>query len=220
MFLDPNKMGNELPFAVFPGIFASIDTYSKKVTAAHFRSHGQLPYWFNNLGELGKPVRVPSWSRFQMLHDETNILVTGVPDEILKHPKHGTWIGDYKTARFTEKQEGLSQMYRIQLNVYALIANKIGLGPVHALALLYYEPVTDLAVCNADTLIEDDSFLMRFSPKIQSIKLEPTLIPPLLNKVREIYDCDTCPTGETGCQDCERLNRLMQVMQRCSYFPG
>ncbi len=86
----------------------------------------------------------PGWSKYQMLDPKTNILLTGVPDEILRHPERGIWIGDYKTARFTETQDALAPMYEVQLNCYTLIASKIGLGRVYGLGLLYYEPVTEL----------------------------------------------------------------------------
>src|SRR5271154_2726081 len=42
---------DKFPFAIFPGIFASIDSYSKKVTAAHFATHGRVPLWFDGFGE-------------------------------------------------------------------------------------------------------------------------------------------------------------------------
>src|SRR6267142_3643771 len=115
------KCGDRLPFQIFPGIFSSIDSYSKKVTTAHFRRHRRVPIWFNGFGELGEPVPVPGWSKFQMLDPETNILLTGVPDEVLRHPQRGTWIGDYKTARVTDTQDTLAAMYEVQLNCYALI---------------------------------------------------------------------------------------------------
>ena len=86
--------------------------------------------WFDALGDLGVPIRVPGWSKFQTLDSQNNIVLTGVPDEILRHPERGTWIGDYKTARFTETQNALTPLYVVQLNAYAFIAAKIGLGPV------------------------------------------------------------------------------------------
>jgi len=95
--------------------------------------------WFDALGDLGVPIRVPGWSKSQTL-DSQNVL-TGVPDEILRHPERGTWIGDYKTARFTETQNALTPLYVVQLNAYAFIAAKIGLGPVAGMGLIFYEPL-------------------------------------------------------------------------------
>jgi hypothetical protein len=204
------KCGDKLPFQIFPGIFSSIDSYSKKVTTTHFRRHGRVPKWFNGFGELGEPVAVPGWSKFQILDMETNILLTGVPDEILRHPERGTWIGDYKTARFTDAQDVLAPMYEVQLNCYALIAPKIGLGSVHGLGLLYYEPVTDLETDDSDFLIRADCLFLKFSPKIKRVKLEPAIIPPLLRKVRQICDSPDSPPSRPGCLDCCMLERLLK----------
>jgi len=168
--------------------------------------------WFDALGDLGVPIRVPGWSKFQTLDSQSNIVLTGVPDEILRHPERGTWIGDYKTARFTETQNALTPLYVVQLNAYAFIAAKIGLGPVAGMGLIFYEPVTDLPPSTLDCLIKRCSFLMEFSRKIQPVKVEPALIPPLLRRVREIYDQETCPSATKDCKDCERLNLLLQLV--------
>jgi hypothetical protein len=134
------KCRGKLPYQIFPGIFASIDSYSKKVTMGHYRQYRRVPKWFDGFGELGVPIAVPGWSTFQLIDEETNIRLTGVPDEILRHPERGIWIGDYKTARFSDAQDALAPMYHVQLNSYALIAPKIGLGSVFGLGLLNHEP--------------------------------------------------------------------------------
>src|SRR5437773_429818 len=125
--------GDKLPFQIFPGIFASIDSYSKKVTERHVAHRGRIPRWFDGLGEPGMPIPIPHWSKFNIVEPETNILLTGVPDEILGHPERGLWIGDYKCARFTKTQDELAPMYVTQLNAYAFIAARIGLGSVYGL---------------------------------------------------------------------------------------
>lgn len=207
--------GDKVPYAIFPGIFASIDSYSKKVTAAHFRHYGRVPKWFDGFGELGGPIRVPGWSKFQVVEEETNILLTGVPDEILRHPERGLWIGDYKTARFTDTQDGLAPMYQVQLNCYAMIAPKIGLGSVYGLGLLYYEPVTDSVDLNGDSLIKEDSFFLRFSPKLKPVELNPQMILPLLRKVREICNCPEAPPRRDDCRDCSILETLLHAKSNC-----
>jgi PD-(D/E)XK nuclease superfamily protein len=210
------KCGDKLPFQIFPGIFSSIDSYSKKVTTAHFRRHGRAPRWFDGFGELGHPIAVPGWSKFQMLDQETNVLLTGVPDEILRHPERGIWIGDYKTARCTGNQDALAPMYEVQLNCYAMIASKIGLGAVYGLGLLYYEPVTDLEPGDPTALIRDDGFFLNFSPKLKSVELDPNMILPLLRKVREICATAECPAGKPGCSDCSRLELLTSAANRAN----
>ena len=116
-------------------------------------------------------------------------LLTGVPDEIWRHPQRGLWIDDYKCARFTDTQDELIPMYEAQLSAYAFIAHRIALGPVYGLGLLYHEPVTNLEETALAPLIE--GFSMRFSPKSLPIRLNPEMIPELLQQVRQ-HGRDRC----------------------------
>lgn len=150
--------------------------------------HGRSPRWFDSFGELGFPIAVPGWRKFQLVDRGTNIILTGVPDEILHRTERGIWIGDYKTARYTGNQDALAPMYEIQLNCYALIAAEIGLGSVYGLGLLYYEPITEINAADSASLIEEDSFFLEFSPKLKSVKLDTSRISPLLRQVRNICD--------------------------------
>ncbi|HXT10411.1 MAG TPA: PD-(D/E)XK nuclease family protein [Candidatus Angelobacter sp.] len=208
------KCRDRLPFFNFPGIFSSIDSYSKKITAAHFHLHGRSPRWFDGFGELGVPIAVPGWRKFQLIDHATNIILSGVPDEILYHAERGLWIVDYKTARYTGNQDALAPMYEIQLNCYALIAAEIGLGSVCGLGLLYYEPITEINAADSASLIEDNSFFLEFSPKLKSVKLDTSRIPPLLQQVRNICDAQECPTGKLGCTDCTKLELLASTVSR------
>ena len=214
------KCHNKLPYAIFPGIFASIDGYSKRITTYHFGRHGRVPKWFEGFGELGSPIKVPGWSKFQLIDEETNIRLTGVPDEILRHRKKELSILDYKTARFSDTQDALAPMYHTQLNAYAIIAKSIGLGTTSRLGLLYYEPVTDLNSAGSDLLIKDDRFLMAFSPKLKAVKLEPDAIPPLLRRVREICDLPECPAGHPDCHDCSLLENLVRGGGKIFFSPA
>jgi hypothetical protein len=207
------KCRGKLPFQIFPGIFSSIDSYSKTVTAAYFRQHVRLPKWFDSFGELGAPIKVPGWSKFNIIDNDFNILLTGVPDEILEHSRRGLWIGDYKTARLTDAQDELAPMYEIQLNCYALIAETIGMGSVYGLGLLYYEPVTVFAEEDPDFLIRDDGFFLRFAPKLKPLEIDLARISPLFRIVREICDTPECPPGRIGCVDCSNLTRLLEASQ-------
>lgn len=74
-------------------------------------------------------------------------------------------IIDYKTSRPTEGQDSLLPVYRVQLNRYARIAERLGKGTARRLALLYYEPKTDITVQDLAGLMDDDGFSMRFNPQ-------------------------------------------------------
>jgi len=212
--------GDRLPFQIFPGIFSSIDSYSKKVTLSHFLRYGRVPTWFDGFGELGAPIPVPGWSKFQIIDPETNIRLTGVPDEILRDDERGIWIAEYKTARFTDTQDSLSAMYKVQLNCYGVIAQQIGLGSVYGLGLLYYEPSTDIANRECDLLIKRDRFFLKFSPKLQPVDFEPSILPLLLRQVREICDRSDSPPPRPDCRNCFLLETLIRGVRPAFVFLG
>ncbi len=76
--------GDKLPYQNFPGIFSSIDSYSKRVTNVYYQKTDVVPSWFASFGELVRPVKTPHHSKFRVVDEETEILLTGVPDEIFE----------------------------------------------------------------------------------------------------------------------------------------
>jgi hypothetical protein len=201
---------NKLPFQIFPGIFSSIDSYTKKVTNVHFDRYSKLPSWLEELVELGKPVKVPHYSKFGVLDEEAEVLLRGTPDEILQKDDGSHVILDYKTAKFTKTQDSLLPLYEVQLNAYAHIAARCGFDPISGLALVYMEPQTDLTQDQLDSLVKEKGFLMAFEGHVLEVALEPDkVIPPLLKEVRAIHDLESPPPGNQGCRDCQLLEGLI-----------
>lgn len=206
------KCDNKLPYQIFPGIFSSIDSYSKKITNLHFNRVQKVPKWLSDFGELGQPVDVPHFSKYSVIHEQTNILLTGVPDEIFLLNENSYFIVDYKTAKFTERQDKLLPMYETQLNAYAYIGEKVGFEPIKGIGLVYYEPLSDINEQIIDNHILDNGFSMHFAGKLLPIDLNPTSIEPLLRTVREIYDQPKAPSGIMGCIDCQSLDQLLNLL--------
>lgn len=204
---------NKLPFQIFPGIFSSIDSYTKKVTNSHFARYDQLPPWLGELSNLGKPVKVPHHSKFRIIDQKTDVMLTGMPDEIIRKEDGSYFIIDYKTSRFTKAQNSLLPLYEVQLNAYAYIGTRQGFDPVSGLALVYMEPQTDLTEDELDSILREDGFLMGFAGHLLELKLQAEeMIPPLLEKAREIHDLESPPSGNQGCRDCMLLEQLILVL--------
>jgi hypothetical protein len=202
------------PFQIFPGIFSSIDSYSKKVTSHYYEDHRRLVKWFAKAGLTGKPVKVPHFKDFNILDAGTNILLTGVPDEILKLSDGSYAILDYKTAKFTGNQDELMPMYDVQLNAYAYIGERTGFKPVSRLMLIYYEPVTEIKDGGVDEVVDGKGFRMAFVGKPLDIPKNTRKIIPLLRKVREIYNLPKPPKGMDDCGDCEAMDELVMLISK------
>lgn len=206
--------GNKLPFQIFPGIFSSIDGYTKKITNVHYEKNSHIPKWLSTFGDFDKPVKVPHYSKFFVMDQETNIQLRGGPDEIIQKKDGSFFIIDYKTAKYTEAQDELLPMYEVQLNAYAYIGDRCNFNPVTGLGLVYYEPETELTVDQLDGKLLENGFYMAFSGKLHRVNLDPDkIIPPLLKRVREIVDCDTIPSILGSCENCTRLDKLVEVMR-------
>jgi hypothetical protein len=87
-----------LPFQIFPGIFSSIDSYTKKVVHEWFDASG-APTWLGSLGPLSGYQEPPHFSKFQVRDPDTGVLLTGAPDAIFTKPDGSLIIADYKTSR-------------------------------------------------------------------------------------------------------------------------
>jgi hypothetical protein len=200
-----------IPYQIFPGIFSSIDSYGKKLVHGWFDRHQSAPPWLNPLGSLKGYRNPPHYSKFSILDAQSNVLLRGTPDGILVLQDGSHLIVDYKTAKFTPHQDELFPMYEVQLNSYAVIGEQRGFSPVSGLALIYTQPVTDDATAHKDTNLTDAGFLMEFSAHIQPVDLAPGKIPPLLAKVREIYERKCPPHPEEGCKNCCLLQNLVAI---------
>ena len=164
----------------FPGIFSSIDSYTKNIVERYFERNGRFPEWLNGVGEAKRITHIkPSEFRATV----GNITLTGIPDLIFQKSDNSFCIVDYKTARYTANQDELMPVYQIQLNGYAYIAEKLGDKPVKELYLVYFEPP------HSDRFLEltakhttNDGFEMPFKPHIHKISKNTNKIEKLLEK--------------------------------------
>lgn len=205
------RLNNKLPFQIFPGIFSSIDSYTKNIIHAFFDMNGKFPVWLDGLGELVAYQKPPHYSKFNIYDSESNVLLTGSPDGVFVRPDNSHLIADYKTAKYTGKQDQLMPMYEVQLNAYAVIGERCGLSPVSGLALIYMEPVTHGDAVVDSTNYRDDGFAMGFAAYIHKVEVNPSSIQPLLARVREIYELASAPVGCDGCSDCQIMERIFQI---------
>jgi hypothetical protein len=203
-----------LPFQIFPGIFNTIDSYGKKLIHGWFDRHGKPPAWLGPLGEIRGYREPPHYSKFFVKDADSGMVLRGSPDAIFEMGDGSFAIGDYKTAKFTAKQDELFPMYEVQLNAYAYIGERCGFKPVSKLALIYTEPITDDPSVESDENLNEDGFLMGFGVNILDVSIDGDLVPRMLRQARSILDHERAPAGREGCTDCEALGQLMALNAR------
>jgi hypothetical protein len=196
-----------LPWQIFPGIFSSIDAYTKKVVH-HWIDNGTMPDFMRGLRVVGYE-KTPHWSKFYREIPSMGITLSGVPDDFWVTDAGCLHIPDYKTAKFTKTQDKLFPMYEVQGNGYGWIAAGQG-RDVSGLSLIYMEPVTTEESAKTEAGNADGPWRMQFSPHYLPIEMDFDRIEGLLQRVRLIYD-DEIPEDTGTCKDCEALNNIIGI---------
>lgn len=205
------RVEHKLPYQIFPSIFASIDGFTKRVVHAHFDRHGRPPAWLAPLGDLVGYRDPPHHSKFKLLDETRNVLLTGSPDAVFVRGDGSCLIADYKTAKFTGTQDALFPLYETQLNVYARIGEAFSFAPVTGLALIYMEPAVGSDSDDA-AWAREYGFDMNFRARILDVPLKPDSIEPLVARAREIHDAPQAPASRPGCRDCELVDGLVDAV--------
>jgi hypothetical protein len=206
-----------IPFQIFPGIFSSIDAYTRKIIHASFDNTGKPPAWLPVLKDASKYLKVPHWSKFARADHVTGITVSGVMDDLLECVNGTLIIPDYKTAKFTATQDKLYPMYAGQLNAYAWIQQSLSNSPIASLCLIYFEPMTEFygPVDKKGNWPMDKyspwGFDMGFSAHSVLVEQDPDLIPNLLLQAKQILIEPEPPSPLGGCKDCESVERLRDM---------
>ena len=202
-----------LPWQGFPGIFSSIDRYTKQVIVGHLEREGRLPTWMAGIGRVAGHLNPPHWSKFSATDNATGVTLRGEADAVFTFADGSCVIVDYKTSRYNPNNRSQHRVYRAQLNAYAWIAQRLEFPPVSRLALVYMEPATGPAAADIADSVDADGFSMGFRPRVVEVELAPgRLIPPLLRHAARIHALAEPPQARKGCRDCAALEGLLTAL--------
>lgn len=204
------RKAKQLPFQIFPGIFSSIDAYTKRVMHAYIDQYGMAPAWYPENDKVCGYDKAPHWSKYWYRDPATGITISGVVDDLLVCIDKTHSIPDYKTAKYTANQDKLLPMYRVQLNAYAII-NEHTLGvEVSSMPLVYCEPVTDESACT-QRVFQANGFDMGFAVKILHVERDEKMVFDLLDKAKGIIE-SPIPDSAEGCKDCAKLEIIINLV--------
>ncbi len=205
-----------LPWQGFPGIFSSIDRYTKQVVVGHLEGEGFLPPWMAGVADSTEHLDPPHWSRFKATDESTGVTLRGEADAVFRLADDTCIIVDYKTSRYNPDNRSQHRVYRAQLNAYAWIAQRLDFPSASRLALVYMEPATDSETVDIAGSVNTDGFVLGFRPRVVEVDLDPErLIPPLLRQAARIHALPDAPEeGRNGCRDCAALERLLDTLGR------
>ena len=191
----------------FPGIFNVLDSISKKSVTRSLFQRKKLPNWLKfsdivrevDLEEIGTVEKRYNRKYLVARHKKSDWILRGDPDVVFELKDGSLHIVDFKTARFTSRQDELFPLYEVQLNGYTVLAHK---KPVSKLSLVYCEPKSEL--------LDDINFRLEFTIKIVDINLNPKKLFDLLTKAREIVDLKEPPQARPNCKDtCFYIDKII-----------
>ena len=222
------QMSHNLPWSSFPGIFSSIDSYTK--SCVHYiidkgnKQRGKiardevekdannnylkvLPEWMEEIGDIVGYEPIPHWSKNLFYDAKSGITLSGIPDDIWIRKEGKKAIVDFKTAKHTDAQDKLFPMYEIQNNVYDILFG------YHAdLYLVYMEPTTSKqSVWDGNMM--PDGFNMEFKAVVVPVENDRKKVRKALTITREIYEMSEAPQAKDGCKDCEKLDKVMGLLK-------
>ena len=202
-----------LPWQGFPGIFSSIDRYTKQVIITHLQREGELPAWMSGIGEVTGHLDPPHWSKFRAADQKTGATLRGEADAIFRLTDGSCVIVDYKTSRYNPDNRSQHRVYRAQLNAYAWVARRLEFPPVSGLALLYMEPATGDDAIASTAPVDLEGLALGFRPTLVEVELDPErLIPPLIRRAARIHETPEPPEPRDGCRDCAALEGLLAAL--------
>lgn len=208
------KMGfntDKIPFAKWPGVFNSIDKYTKMVVHEHFDSTESAPSWIKSMSPgVVRYLPPPTWHHFSARIEPYDVIVRGSVDGLFQCEDDSFVIVDYKTAKFTATQDMLLPLYKVQLNTYAVIGEATGYDPVSGLLLIYCQPYND-DVPEGTHLT--DGFSMKFVPHTVLVERDNELLHRCLSEAARLRDITHLEDIESNpdCKDCGKLARLLEV---------
>lgn len=198
------RMSHSLPWQSFPGIFSSIDAFTKHCVHQMIDSKLQ-PAWMKLIGDVVGYEKVPHWTANKHFDEKSGITLTGVPDDIWVLHNNAKILPDFKTAKFSNTQDKLLPMYEIQSNVYSVLIDKKA-----KLYLIYMEPDTDKTSAKSCTTIT--GFKMDFNAVVVPIENDLKKVRRALSLTREIFEMPKAPQSKEGCKECEKLDTIMGLL--------
>ncbi|OGF99663.1 hypothetical protein A2Y99_01340 [Candidatus Gottesmanbacteria bacterium RBG_13_37_7] len=154
--------------------------------------HKDLPIWRDDIRH---------WVGASVLHKPTNLIITGIIDDIWINKKEELLIVDYKSTS-TEKEISLEdkykQGYKKQIEVYQWIFKKMGF-PVSDMGYFVY--------ANAGKNRASFDGKLEFTLSILSYKGDVSWVEPTIFQIKICLDSDSLPSPSSSCEYCSYLEK-------------
>ena len=209
-----------LPWQGFPGIFSSIDRYTKQVVVGHLQREGRLPPWmapalYTDGGEVVEHLNPPHWSKFKATDETTGVTVRGEADAIFR-------LADGSCSSWTTRPPATTRTTAASTASTARSSTPMPGSPSDSTSRR--SPVWPSHTWNPPPTRKQWTWQARqmlvaspsvSAPDVVEVELNPQrLIPPLLRQAARIHALAEPPQGADGCRDCAALEGLLKALGR------
>jgi hypothetical protein len=206
------KLKGRLPYQSFPAVFSTIDSFTKDFFRQVQKVRTQEG-WVEEFSSSAQWIPVPSPRSFQAEDPETGIILSGIPDALYRLEGGGLMIVDFKTSKVSEGELKRWEQYVTQLNAYAWIAQRVGLGQVEKLEVIYAEPHGTLGTRPVGDALTPIGFQMPFEVTSKPVEIDPGRVESALQKAREILSLEAPPKSTRNCFECSKVSELGRLSQ-------
>ena len=139
------------------------------------------------------------------LHEPTNLMVTGIIDDVWVNPQEELIIVDYKstsTSAVISLEDEYKQGYKKQMEVYQWIFRQMGFKVSEYGYFVY-----------ANAMKNRESFDARLEFELQIIehKGDTTWMEPTLMEIKKCLESDTIPPAHPDCEYCKYRESIRRV---------
>jgi hypothetical protein len=204
------------PFNHFGGaIFNQMEQMQMAIVEYYLNQHGKLPKEFAPFCDVVGRVSFPRcWQKYQYTH-ESGVLLYGVPDDILELEDGTICVCDHKSATYKGEDDPFMPCYEVQVIGYGDIAEHgLDLGTVSRAALFYWETDHKAVIADPGEFYKDKKLRPPVSVKPHEIKVDYSLLDPLLDEALDVWNASTPPARTVGCKDCDGLDLMFSLEEQ------
>lgn len=184
-------------------IFGDMQRSQEAILGYYLDKNGSLPKEFTPFCDCSSRADFPKhWSKFKYTH-KSGVVLYGAPDEILRRKNGTLCVIDHKTAHNKGDGDKFHGQYRTQVVGYANIAEGLELGKVTRGGLLYWEAQVADVLENPSDYYKGGILAMPFMPSTVEIKIDYSILDPLLKELKDVWNASAFPEGREGCNDCK-----------------
>jgi CRISPR/Cas system-associated exonuclease Cas4 (RecB family) len=181
------------PPRIVAGITVQMDSVIKRYMR-QFIGSSDLPSWFPARGTLLDISRT-----LRAKDPSTDVTLKGMLDALVMTPDGKYHIIDYKTGRPPEE---VPNYYQMQLDGYAYLIEQNGFRPLGDGVLLYFTPD------HGD--FSEGLFPFKITPVRTNV--DPSRIPPVLARAKQIIERETPPPRSEDCEMCIWREQVEQTL--------